>query len=285
MRKKSKEGFNREKAGFLNKRAAGLALALATAAALSGCAAQAQSAQAGAGNGAAGASGGSTAIGTAVGAANAAYQSSITAEGEGKVQVVPDIAEISLNVTTEGTDAGQVKDENTKKYNDVVAFLQEKGIAETSIRTEDVSLNPKYDWSSSEQQLIGYTMTTSLRVSDIPIDTLGGLLDSAVDAGINGVQSVRYLSSSYDEKYNEALKLAVENAKSKASAIAEAGGVSLGAVTGVTEHGADTSARLGNVMMSARSEAGAMESAADSMSVMPGQLEITANITASFAVQ
>ena len=283
MKKSEKKKSNGQAAGTLNKRAAGLALALAAATALSGCAPQSQ-AGAGSGTNPAGVSGTAAAGSLGAGTAGVFSQNSITAEGEGKVQVVPDIAEISLNITTEGTDAGQVKDDNSKKYNEVVAFLQSKGIAETSVQTEDVYLNPKYDWSSSEQKLVGYTMTTSLRVSDIAIDTLGELLDSAVDAGINGIQSVSYLSSSYDETYNEALKLAVENAKNKAAAIAEAGGASVGAVTGVTEHAANTAARPGNVMMRAESGA-AMDSAAGSMSIMPGQLEITANITASFEIR
>ena len=267
----------------MKKKLAGILTAAAVAAAaLSGCAAQAGSSAQNAGAAVSGAVSGGAGAAAGDTAAN-----SITAEGEGKVQVVPDIAEISLNITTDGTDAQQVKEENTQKYNQVVDFLRAQGIGETSIKTEDVYLNPKYDWSSDEQKLVGYTMTTSLRVSDIPIDNAGALLDSAVGQGINGIQSISYLSSEYDAKYNEALKLAVENAKSKADAIAEAGGVSADGVISVTEHGSNTAARYTSNLMSARSsvapEAGA--AADQAMSVMPGELEVEAHVTVSFQIR
>ncbi|MDO4266767.1 MAG: SIMPL domain-containing protein, partial [Eubacteriales bacterium] len=183
----------------------------------------------------------------------------------------------------QGADAKTAKDENTKLYNQAVEFFKSEGISESSLQTENVYLNPVYDWSGNTQQLTGYTMVTDLSVSDIPIDQLSGLLDKAVDAGINGIQSVNYMCSAYDEKYNEALQLAVENAKSKADAIAAAGGVTAGTLQSVSEYGANTTPRYTNAL-SARSMA-VNESGSADMAVMPGELEITARISASFEIK
>ena len=64
-------------------------------------------------------------------------------------------------------------------------------------------------------------------MSDIPIDQAGTLISSSGEAGINSISQVTYLSSKYDETYQQALKNAIASAKVKAEAIAEAGGCTL----------------------------------------------------------
>lgn len=208
----------------------------------------------------------------------------VSADGTGEVFVAPDIAAVYLSVITEGTDAETVRDQSTEEYNQVVAFLKERGVEEGSIATTNVFLNPQYDWSGETQKIVGYTMQTDITVSDIPIGELGSLLDETVSRGINGIQNVQYLSSAYDEKYQEALQLAVENARSKAEAMAEASGVTLGSVTGVTEYGANTEARYTQNRMSltAAPEMAAEDSA---MNVMPGELSVKANVSVRFGLQ
>ena len=49
-------------------------------------------------------------------------------------------------------------------------------------------------------------MTTSLTVSDIPVDQAGAIISQSVEAGVNGIESVDYFSSNYDAAYQEALK-------------------------------------------------------------------------------
>lgn len=249
------------------KLAMALTAALVSGAALTGCVvAQSPSAEANSGSAAFGA---------------------INADGIGTVQAVPDIATLHISVSTvgeTGEDAKTVKDRNTEQYNQAVEFLKAQGISEDSICTENVWLNPNYDWSNGKQELTGYTMETDLSVSDIPIENVGALMDSAVDQGINGIQSVEYSSSEYDAKYHEALAKAVENAKGKASAIADATGLTLGDAVSVTEYGADTSARYDGNGSRQLSYASA-EQASASMDVMPGTLEISANVNVSFAAE
>ncbi|MFR9232064.1 MAG: SIMPL domain-containing protein, partial [Eisenbergiella massiliensis] len=48
------------------------------------------------------------------------------------------------------------------------------------------------------------------------MDQVGGILAQSVSAGINNIQSISYLSSKYDESYQEALSLAIAAARTKA---------------------------------------------------------------------
>ena len=65
-------------------------------------------------------------------------------------------------------------------------------------------------------------MNTSITVSDILVENVGKIITDSVASGVNDLYSVQYLCSYDDEKYQEALKKAVEMAKGKADAMAEA---------------------------------------------------------------
>ena len=124
-------------------------------------------------------------------------------------------------------------------------------------------------------------------MSDIELSELGNLIDASVDNGINSIRSINYFVSDYDEQYSEALKLAVADAKAKAETLAEAGGVEIGDVTVISEYGADTSARYVNGLTNYSAKAAAAEEMAldsESAMIMPGQIEIKANVSMSFEV-
>ena len=155
----------------------------------------------------------------------------ITVNSNEKVNVVPDIAEVVYSVQTESPDAAGCQQQNTEDVNKVVELLTGLGVEEGSIQTTGYYMNPRYSWSNDTQTLIGYEATTTLTVSDLLIDSLGDILTQSVNAGVNNIQSISYLSSNYDESYQEALRLSIEAAKTKAEAMAQAAGCQLGGIT------------------------------------------------------
>ncbi len=207
----------------------------------------------------------------------------ITVQSSEEVKVVPDIAEIKFAVTTQATDAKSCQDENSKDVNKVITFLKDSGIEEKSIQTSNFGLNPIYDWNSG-QTITGYEMRTSITVSDLPLDQVGELITSCVDAGINTIDNISYLSSDYDAKYQEALKKAIETAKVKAEAIAEAGGTTLGAIVHVEEHLTNQQIRYTGYE-GGRSAITETMAAGAAMDVAPGQVSVEAIVSVDFAIQ
>lgn len=104
-------------------------------------------------------------------------------------------------------------------------------------------MNPRYNWSGDERTLIGYEAVTTLTVSDLPLDQVGGILAQSVSAGINNIQSISYLSSKYDESYQEALSLAIAAARTKAEGMAQAAGCQLGEISALNEQSTYSEAR------------------------------------------
>lgn len=205
----------------------------------------------------------------------------ITVQSTEEVKVVPDMAELVFSVTTQAADAKACQEQNSKDLDNVISFLKGTGIAETSIQTSNYGLDPIYDWNSG-RTITGYEMNTTITVSDIPIDQAGPLISSSVEAGINSISQVTYLSSKYDETYQQALKNAIASAKVKAEAIAEAGGCTLGPVVHVEEYNDNQIARYSTYKNAAVED---MAAGAASMSVEPGQLSVEARVTVEFEIQ
>ncbi len=207
----------------------------------------------------------------------------ISVNSREQVKVEPDMAEIVYSVYSQASDAQTCQTQNNTDLNKVLELLKSQGVAEASIQTSNYGLNPIYNWEEGKT-ISGYEMTTAVTVSDIPIDQVGTLLSESVDAGVNSIDSVSYLSSSYDKAYQEALAKAIESAKVKAQAMAAAGGCTLGKVVNIQEYGDYQEARY-NSYTSRGAGAAQKEMGVADMSVMPGQVEIEANITVEFSIE
>lgn len=205
----------------------------------------------------------------------------ITIQSSEEVKVTPDVAEITFAVYSQAEDAKQCQTKNKEDLDKALAVLEGAGIDKTSIQTSGYGLSPLYDWNNG-RTVTGYEMTTDITVSDLPIDQAGALISSCVDAGVNSIQSVDYLCSTYDANYQEALKKAVESSKLKAQAIAEAGGASLGLVVKVEEYSANQQPRYNGYAASAKESADSGARAA--ISLEPGQISIEARIAVDYEI-
>lgn len=210
----------------------------------------------------------------------------ITVSSSETVKVVPDMAEISFSVVTEQESAEACQQENTENLNRLLEYLKSLGFEDKSIATSGFSLYPRYDWSTNRQVLVGYEMSTEVTVSDVPMEQTGGILTDAVANGANEINSVSYYSSGYDEAYNEALAKAVELARSKGEALAEASGKKLGGVRSIQEFSDSQYGRYvdSNVRMSSKNMAVESAGAAADMGVMPGEMQVSAEISVEFAL-
>ena len=217
-----------------------------------------------------------------VDAQEASHAITVTATSE--VKVVPDMASFGVTVNTTGDEAQEAQRANDELVNAVVDRLKAEGVPAESIQTTYTWVNPNwtYDEETGEERVVNYEAYTRLQVSDVTIDDATLLMRSVVDAGATGIDGLSYYSSNYDEAYEEALAAAVEASRPKAEAIAQASGVELGSIIGVTEGYQDTSVRYAAETEEAEMDAGGGElKVAD---IEPGQVAIEASVTVSYAI-
>ena len=194
-----------------------------------------------------------------------AENTGITVTSQEKIKAEPDIAEITYSVYSQAADASTCQSENQTDLDAVLALLKEKGIADTSVQTSGLGLNPIYDWDNGKKAIIS----------------------DSVNAGINSIDSVQYQCSNFDEIYQEALKKAIESARVKAEAMAEAGGCKLGTMTNVQEYSSGQQARYYDTSYSSgmAMKEMAMEDAGAGRNLMPGQVDVEAEVSATFSIQ
>jgi uncharacterized protein YggE len=119
----------------------------------------------------------------------------------------------------------------------VIAAVKAKGIADADLTTQWISLQPQYDYASgsSAPRVTGYMASQSLSVKVRHIDQAGAIIDAAVAAGATQVSGISFSVADPTAATGQARTAAVADARQHAIALAQAAGVSLGAVISITE--------------------------------------------------
>jgi uncharacterized protein len=162
----------------------------------------------------------------------AAEPAGITVQGTASVESVPDRAELSFGVESQGATARSALAANAAEMRRVLAALKAAGA--TNVKTQYVSLSPRY---TERNEAEGFSATNSVSATVRPIARAGAVIDAAVAAGANQVSGPSLSSGDQTALYRQALKSAVENARATAQALASASGLSLGRVTAIVEGG------------------------------------------------
>lgn len=208
-----------------------------------------------------------------------ATSGTITVTGEGKINVAPDVAELSFGVTTgPQATAKAATDRIATDMNDIIAAVKAVGIDDKDIRTESFYLNPAYDWNDGRQRLRGYEATQSLRVKVRDLDKVGEVLTAATDNGANQAGGVSFTVDDLEAKRTEARTQAIDDAKKKAEALAAQLDERLGDVQSFQENGGGW---YPPTLM--RQEAYAADGAATNAVPLPsGEQEIAVTVTITY---
>lgn len=206
------------------------------------------------------------------GALSAAPQHSIVVAGQGTVSARPDRAQLSFGVSSDAKSASAALRANAAEMTKVIAALKSQGIAAADLRTDLVSLSPRY--SQNGETVVGYTATNSVTATVRNLAKIGAIIDAAVDAGANQVSGPNLVRSSAASLYRAALRGAIADARGKARTIAAASGLHIRRITDVSE----SSAAPSPTPLAAKASADA------STPVETGSTLVEATVTVTFAV-
>ena len=165
----------------------------------------------------------------------------ITVSGEGMVSAAPDMASVSVGVTTQAREATEAMAANNRAMASLLKALDTFGVAETDRQTSGFNIYPRYDrpdGGRNTSEITSYVVSNQLTVRYRDLDRLGELLTAVVASGSNQLGSLSFGNTDQAELLDEARKQAVANARHKASLYAEAAGGKLGRVVSISEAGA-----------------------------------------------
>jgi uncharacterized protein YggE len=208
--------------------------------------------------------------------------------GEGKVVVVPDVANFSFGLITQGgKDVAKLQADNSTKVNKAIDFLKESGVDEKDIKTTNYSINPRYQGYNCGMgelcppaQIIGYEINQTIEVKVRKFDKVGDILAGVVTQGANSVSGLQFTVDDIKKLESEARGLAIKEAGTQAKLVAEAGGFGLGSLLSVDEM---TNGPYPYAMGSAMSEAKVMNIQAPS--IQAGSQEIVVRVNARYQIR
>ncbi len=145
----------------------------------------------------------------------------ITVMGRGRVSASPDTAILTIGVTSEGDDLQRIQEENALISSRVIKTLLSHGIQRDNIKTQSYTIEPLYDYTNGNQIFKGYRVSNILITETSRLGDIGAIIDDAVASGANNIQGISFSVKNPEIYYNEALRLALRNAQSKALTLAQ----------------------------------------------------------------
>jgi uncharacterized protein YggE len=216
---------------------------------------------------------------TAVMAGTAAAQTvsqrgHIRAFGEASVAVTPDLAKLSVSITTQAATAQEASTQNATKSTAVFNALKQALGASGEIKTISYMVTPVYTYPrDGSPVLTGFTATNVVEVTISDLNRTGGIIDTAISAGATRVDSLRLTLKDEEPARAQALRLAGQKARTRAEAIASGLNVRVGQLV---------SAEEGFVYILGNDMRGTAPGAATTTPIEPGSLEIRAQITVQY---
>jgi len=159
----------------------------------------------------------------------------ISVSGEGIVEATPDRAKISVGVVTQAKNPSEVQNSNAKAAANVINAIMALGIERKNISTGNYTFNPSYRHADNGKRILeGYEAANSVTIIVDDLNLVGKVIDAALSHGANQVDSLNFGLRNKNAYQDEALRLAVLDARHKAEIAAHALGKSILGVRNVS---------------------------------------------------
>ncbi|KMJ44842.1 oxidative stress defense protein [Xenorhabdus khoisanae] len=156
----------------------------------------------------------------------------ISTSGNAVIKATPDMATLIIHVSETQKSAADAKkkvDERVAKYFD---FLKNNSIEKKDIDAANLRTQPEYQYEqkTGKSTITGYRASRSVEVKVHKLDQLNTLLDGALKAGLNEINSVQFSVENPQRYRDEVRQKAIENAIAQATALAKGFNGKLGPV-------------------------------------------------------
>lgn len=202
----------------------------------------------------------------------------VTAGGTGEVAAPPDMAEMFFGASVVAEDAKSALSQASKTAEDITAAVKNAGIPAEDIQTANVSIWPEQSGDGNSITITGYRASVQVRVKIRDIEAVGEVITAASEAGANEIGGPSFTLDDDADVRNEAIELAIADARKRAEVMADAAGKSLGEIISVSE--ANVSIPPLYYDMGSRAAAEAAD-----VAIEPGQLDISSSVTVVFELK
>ncbi|MCV0400205.1 MAG: SIMPL domain-containing protein [Nitrosarchaeum sp.] len=150
-------------------------------------------------------------------------EKTISVTGVATASVEPDLLTVSFGTETQEKTAQLALASNSEMMNKVITALKNAGISEDEISTSSLNIYQVYESYPDEfkvyrSELVGYKVSNIISVETKKLGSAAAIIDGAVSAGVNRVDSVYFSLSPerHSTLKDQMIEDAVINAKQKA---------------------------------------------------------------------
>jgi uncharacterized protein YggE len=212
----------------------------------------------------------------------AAQPRTMNVSGNGTVYLTPDIAYIYIGVHTEEPVIATAVSNNNTQTQALVDALKNAGVAAVDIQTSNFNVYyaPSYDKLTGQSTGTNYGVDNTVYVTVRDLTKLGSLLNTAVGAGANNINSITFDVADKTAAMAQARQKAMANASSLASELAQTAGVTLGEIQDISY--SDNSPIPYSYGMGGGGSASAPNA---SVPIQPGLTQITVTVSVTYTLK
>ena len=159
-------------------------------------------------------------------AADEPAKRTVQIRGTGTVSAAPDRASFVAGVETHSLSLKEAFADNKRIVQAVLKAMRDRDVSDAQIRTANFSIQVVTDPDNRERR--GYLVSNAVTVTRDKTDDIASLVEAAVDAGANNVNSISYWIADTASLRDQALDRAYADAKARAAHLAAAAGKTLG---------------------------------------------------------
>lgn len=165
------------------------------------------------------------------------YPRTISVQATGEASVKPDVAIVSLGITTEGDLVEDITEENNEKMETIIDAIKALGVEKDDIKTTNYNVYPKYTYTEKDGSVQdGYTVNQNVEVKIRDFDNSNKIIAAATAEGANQVGSLRFEIDDDTDITALAREDAIAKAKEKAKILEKQTGLHLGRVVNFYEY-------------------------------------------------
>ena len=147
---------------------------------------------------------------------------------DGKFEAAPDTALVQFNISAQADNSKTAYDQASKQAERVRQIMRDNGIDPKTAQLGYYSIDPMYDWKSSNRRLIGYRVGTSVTLKLKDFAKIAPLTQQLADSAVSESQSISYTLDNMDEAKSKAVEDAYHRARAAADSLARAAGRTVG---------------------------------------------------------
>lgn len=207
----------------------------------------------------------------------------ISTRGQAVIKRAPDQAFVSIAAESRATLPADAQRANAEAMQSVNSALSKAGLPSDAIRTTAFSLQPDMEYTNGRSRVRGYIARNQVEVRVDDLRKISAVLDAAGTSGATSIAGLRFDIKDRASLERDALKMATEEAMTRAKAMASGAGRDLGAVVRIDDQYQSTPTPMYSMRAAGGGGGGTM--AMPESPVNPGELEIRAQVMLTVVIR